>query len=509
MSRKLRDVLLIILYGLIGVSFNIVLLNICIRKYIFVNMIARIIITLIICVGMYLLLGKINDFLNRHYVKILIVFLSVMLVAQIVFGYFLEIVPNWDFMYVFNGAIKWAETGSFADYNRYYYMYPNNIGPMMFYMVFFKLVKLVGITNYQMVATIINAVLNVGMMLVVFLICKKLWSVKSGIFSLFIFMINLPSYFGAAVFYTDVLTMIFPVLFFYLYLRLKEAKTNKSKLILMVLMGLVLFLGMKLKFTVIIVAIAIFVDMVLNGMFKKLIAMGVTVGIIYLVGALIFSSVIYPSHLDKSIAEEKNFPALHWIVMSMKGDGGFDQNDENFTNSFDTPEHRDEALRIRLRNRIEVLGVSGFRELMITKSVKCFGDGTYELNAFFSHGMKRNTFLNDYIVGDGKYYKDYEQFCSGIFLAFILLMVVGNFISVYEIISRTYSVCDKFVPYLAVFGLLLFLLMWETSPRYITNYIPMIYICAVAAMSKVDDILAARGLDVDKAGKKDKSVMVE
>ena len=71
-------------------------------------------------------------------------------------------------------------------------------------MVFFKLVKLVGITNYQMVATIINAVLNVCMMLVVFLICKKLWSVKSGIFSLFIFMINLPSYLGAAVFYTDV-----------------------------------------------------------------------------------------------------------------------------------------------------------------------------------------------------------------------------------------------------------------------------------------------------------------
>ena len=277
----------------------------------------------------------------------------------------------------------------------------------------------------------------------------------------------------------------------------------------MVLMGLVLFLGMKLKFTVIIAAIAVFVDMILNGMFKKLIATGAAVGIIYLVGALIFSSVIYPSHLDKSIAEERNFPALHWIVMSMKGDGGFDQNDENFTNSFDTPEHRDEALKRRLKERIEVLGVGGFRELMITKSVKCFGDGTYELNAFFSHGMKRNTVLNDYVVGDGKYYKDYEQFCSGIFLAFILLMVIGNFISVYEIISRSYTVRDKFVSYLAVFGLLLFLLMWETSPRYITNYIPMIYICAVAAMSKVDDILAARGLDVDKAGKKDKSVTVE
>ena len=38
---------------------------------------------------------------------------------------------------------------------------------------------------------------------------------------------------------------------------------------------------------------------------------------------------------------------------------------------------------------------------------------------------------------------------------------------------------------LAVFGLLLFLVMWETNARYIVNYIPMIYVAAVLGMAQV------------------------
>ena len=42
------------------------------------------------------------------------------------------------------------------------------------------------------------------------------------------------------------------------------------------------------------------------------------------------------------------------------------------------------------------------------------------------------------------------------------------------------------VPGLSVLGILLFLLMWETSARYITNYIPMIYIGAVIGMKEIE-----------------------
>ena len=46
-------------------------------------------------------------------------------------------------------------------------------------------------------------------------------------------------------------------------------------------------------------------------------------------------------------------------------------------------------------------------------------------------------------------------------------------------LKKKYTEPARFMaPYIAFFGLALFLLMWETSGRYITNYIPILFICA-------------------------------
>ena len=69
-------------------------------------------------------------------------------------------------------------------------------------------------------------------------------------------------------------------------------------------------------------------------------------------------------------------------------------------------------------------------------------------------------------------------------------MIVGGIISVIRLILDLKQGEDVFqmeylIPELAVFGLLLFLMMWETNARYIVNYIPMIYVAAVFGMAQV------------------------
>lgn len=69
-------------------------------------------------------------------------------------------------------------------------------------------------------------------------------------------------------------------------------------------------------------------------------------------------------------------------------------------------------------------------------------------------------------------------------------MIVGGIISVVRLILDLKQGEDVFqmeylIPELAVFGLLLFLMMWETNARYIVNYIPMIYVAAVLGMEQV------------------------
>ena len=44
-------------------------------------------------------------------------------------------------------------------------------------------------------------------------------------------------------------------------------------------------------------------------------------------------------------------------------------------------------------------------------------------------------------------------------------------------------------PYIAFFGLAIFLLMWETSGRYITNFIPVLFICAASGPKLLDKII--------------------
>ena len=69
-------------------------------------------------------------------------------------------------------------------------------------------------------------------------------------------------------------------------------------------------------------------------------------------------------------------------------------------------------------------------------------------------------------------------------------MIVGGIVSVIRLILDLKQGEDVFqmeylIPELAVFGLLLFLMMWETNARYIVNYIPMIYVAAVLGMAQV------------------------
>lgn len=486
---KIKRYLLIILYVVIGFVFNFLFISICKMKYNFIEMVFRTFLAILLSCMVYWILGKANNFLEKYYVKILIAFLMIMFSIQVVCGYFLEITPKWDFYNVYQGAVDWAETGSFSDFNRYYYMYPNNLGSMALFTLLFKLVGLFGIDDYYMVATTFNAMLNILMMLVVFLICKKLLSVKSGIFSLYIFAVSLPSYFGASVFYTDVLTMLFPVLFYFLYLKFREEADVKKQIFWAVLMGLDAFIGMKLKLTVLIVVIAVCIELIINFNIKRTCIAVCVVSIVVFAGNTCFNEVIYNGHLDKEIAEEKNFPVTHWIMMGLQGDGGFDQNDENFSNSFTKAKDRNKAIRQRIKIRMNNLGSKGLFNLAVKKAVKCFGVGTYELSAFFYHGMVRNTILNQYVVANGKYYGKYRLFCTGIYLCFFVLMVFGIFYNVYSLISKKEDMVYNIVPALSVFGLFLFLIMWETAARYITNYIPMIYIGAVSGMADLGNLL--------------------
>lgn len=93
----------------------------------------------------------------------------------------------------------------------------------------FKAVAWLGITDYYAIAMMFNALLAAATVLLITLICKRLFGVSQSVMVLIFVLMSPPFYFIASTFYTDSLSMVFPVLIVYLYLRYLDSGANTKK----------------------------------------------------------------------------------------------------------------------------------------------------------------------------------------------------------------------------------------------------------------------------------------
>lgn len=466
-------------------TFSMIIISIIFNKSVYnyssVAIISLIIFfTVIICLCYYVFLKK-EAFFQRHFNKTLIIFTLIMFSIQLIAGYSLRFEPVFDLEAIYQGAKQWASTGTFGTYSSgtcnelYFYVFPNNLGGLTFLTLVFKLFSLLKIRDTFAAAMIVNGLMSVGTMVITSLICKKLLGVRFAITALLLFLLSPPFYFIAPVFYTDSLTMIFPAAAFYLFILSLEEK-NKLKLALYYIsISVIAAVGALIKFTVLIVIIAILIFLICKKNFRRFLALGTTA--VFIISAMImgFNGYIYSNHLDKEIAKQTNAPYSYWLAVGFNGNGTFSNECYEVYNSIDDPELRKTELNHFVVTKIRDLGVPGVFYLFNNKSVRAFGDGTYALSDFLDDNPQRTGKLHSFILYDGEHYKSYQTICSGIFI-FILILL---FFSGIKKRKGSNEIQLSLIPQLCVFGLMLFLIIWEVNSRYITNFIPMIFICAV------------------------------
>lgn len=467
-------------YGLFFICFSNVVLHMLIQNsaYQFKKLIlfTLIIIFLGLFIFAYRKIKKHEEKLEKHYKRIITVFICVMALLQIGIGAILRYTPAFDLDAVYSSAIQLAKGGSISQYEEYLYYFPHNFGIMSFFFAFFKLANFIGIQDFFMVATVLNSILSVSSMLVVTLICKKILGTRYALYSLVIFTMSLPFYIIAPNFYTDGLSMLFPILFYYLYLLVKDAVKLSKQLKLYVFMGLTAGIGIQIKFTVLIMVIAVVIDSLIHCKIKKTIVMtGVTTILIICISTGI-SSIIYGTLLDKEQAKIRNSPWTHCIMMGLNGTGGYNPSDFEFTRSFTDIEERDKAIKAEIIKRIKERGVNGMYEHLTLKGEYCFGDGTFGLADGLKDTPANPNILHEFVLYDGKYYEGYRHICHGVFSTILILMI---FSSLQEILSRERKFRNFLAPRLAVLGLLIFLSFWEANRRLSLNYLPVMILCSI------------------------------
>lgn len=401
-------------------------------------------------------------------------------IIQIIMIFPLRYTPKWDVDALFGGASEWVMTGDFASYHAYFAYFHNNWGGLIMFRAVFGTAKLFGAKDYFLVASVFNSALSLTTMYLTGSVCEKLIGIRGRLMVYFIFSISLPFYFIAPAFYTDALTMVFPILIFRLYLAAREQRKPVKRLIIFALMGLAAGVGYGIKATVVIMLIAVIVDAALNQDLKKFVPMLPITAILMLACSLAAQGIIF-RHLDRDEAEKLETPILHWVMMGTVGNGTYRNDEYRFTRSFDDPAERKAAVRDRLAERLKSYGVCDYADLFTRKLGIDFGDGTYGLSDCLGCPHGDDNMLQSFLVKDGEHHAIYKHICTGMLIALYIPLIAS---CVLGVIGK-HAPRDMLAPRLALFGLMLFLLFWEARWRYFSNFVPIIMVLAIAGLESI------------------------
>lgn len=437
--------------------------------------------------GSYAIIGRFKLSIQTG-ARVLQVFIVVMTLLQIVVGLLLRHTPAFDLDAIFNGGRDWALNGNFDRYQEYFGMFSINQGGLVLYKYLFTFGRLYGMSDSYALALIYNTLMLQVMVIAVYDTVRQLAGVRAAVLSLVMFGAFIPIYTMGAVFYTDLLSAPFVALCINCCLRVKHETRLKQKTIHYLVFGVFAAVGAILKFTVIIVAIAALFDLLLSirrvqKLPLKRIVLNITIPVAAacITAALIFGFYGYMStQQDHEIVSSKRMPITHWIMMGLSGNGYYNPADYDFSKGLPDLSARREEIPKIIGERMRELGFSGMFKLLTEKAATDFGDGTYHLSDFLDDGPVYDTPLHGLVLYSGHHYDVYKHIAQGAHLAFFLLMLIGGALSIVR--------PNRFiVPWLSMFGLLLFLIVWETSPRYTQNFMPVLILCAVMGVCSISD----------------------
>ncbi|WP_195932410.1 acyltransferase family protein [Turicibacter sanguinis] len=433
----------------------------------------------ILLVGIVLLaycLKKLFDFLRISTNKILYIIIgicaSVILILQCFFAINFKVTPTWDFGILYNEALSISQGNTISHY--FYDYYPNNIGALMLYNGIFKICNMFGYTNYLNALIFVNIVfINTSLICLLYFI-KQLYPLYMVAFMSLILIFITPFYCYTTIVYTDTLTMIFPILSFLLYYMLitKELKLY-VKILYVILIGFLLAVGSIIKMNVIIALVAMLIHCFFTQKNKKFIL--ITLG---LVALFIGVNKYYVYQAEKIIPikyEDAGLPATHWIMMGLKENGRYNLDEANYSISlkdsgYSNKEIIEEHLKI-IKSRLKEYGFLGMIDHINEKIDFTWGDGTYySLDKLSREPQNRNPFQT-YIFGENKdLFINLNQVVHFVVLIGIILSAIAN---IYKINAIT------ILSNITLFGVFLFLLIWETRSRYIVLYIPVLLLSMI------------------------------
>lgn len=441
----------------------------------------------------YVLHKKIKDLTKKQEIWIVSILFLIILLIQGFAGYYLFEKPGWDWQIIFENAMEFARGNTDKVNWVYMQQFPNNVALFILQAVCFKVLYMTHIIPQTYLATlgasvVINIIVIDIAMILTWLTVRNLFGKKTGIFSIVIMILCNSFFTFVPILYTDTLALFIPIGILYVYscyLKKKELSW-KQGIWYYILFGVLLFLGAKIKFTCVIMLIAIFMDMVFRRIsWKQIGQMAGSIVVTFLVCTVLFTGFQNIFFKDlKGVSNTPNkVPYTHWIMMGLKERksmipginfvGAYDVDDYSLT--FKTePDKRVEKNIDEIVKRLNKHGILGYPKFLYDKLQFTWNDGNYYGSALIGAApVRKDNIFRDIYNSGGKYNDILMSIQDGMSVYLYAMFII---MSIYFIKTKK-NECH--VVLLAIFGLLVFLLLWEASPKYLLHYVPIFIVASV------------------------------
>lgn len=444
-------------------------------------------------------INKLSDKTIFCFSAAVIIFMTIMLVIT---GFYMISDPKTDWGTVYESMQDILSTGhirtisaendcfypfAHKSYNDYFLIYPNNFFCLFMLTVYYKILSIFGMDVFSDNALYAGILLNVFFIVTAVVsgavTAKKIYGNGGCIAFVLLAALFVPYYIHAYRFYTDTLSLPFPILVILFYIYADKCQ-NKRKYIYSALIGIFACIGILMKASSGIVLIAVVIDIFFKKINKKSLCQ---LGIIFTVMIIMFGLwngfTKNCKWIDNENYEQLNMPVTHWIMMALKGDGTYRQEDFAFSNSFPSKEEKINAHINEIKNRIASYGtVDNFIEFEMNKIAKTISDNRYIQNNHMEWCRNRGL-LFDFILESGKYFSKFSAYTKIFGTVLYMLWLLGTIRGIKDNDSNY-----EFLIYITIFGVILFFTIWETRSRYLMNYTPIFFLAAISGIRYLQKI---------------------
>lgn len=427
---------------------------------------------------------------GNRFVKQIVIILFFL---QIYGCYNIIFLSDWDVSIIWNASKEYA-SGNYTKVaeNYYFHQYPNNLLFMIIQSLLIKAHTWFGVLEGErgqlMSVAVLNCAISSGTCFLVYKSANLFCSLKNSLFAFLtsIFLVGMSPW--VAINYSDAISLMFPVLTFYLYVCPRSCTLAKN----LSQFGAI-FIGcfsyfFKPQCFIIVIAILLIAILIVQ---KRKYLNYLTVGSLFLCTflCLICINKFTYSILESKgiyIDEEKKFGVSHFLMMGMnvERNGVFSEEDVSFSNSIITYKERSKANLNTAIKRINEMGSVGLFKHLVKKMLVTFSDGMFAwgMEGVFFYQMydcpnnKAAPFIRALFYRNGEYHMIFATFEQFIWIMTLILCACSSI----SMVSGKRN--ELLILMLALIGLTTYFLLFEARARYLYTYVP-IY-CILAAVGK-------------------------